>query len=68
MVAFFQARHTGTNVDHHARALVAKNRRKQTFGIGARARELVGVADAGRLDLDQRFAGFRPVEIDGLDG
>src|SRR6266851_1167492 len=33
-------------------------------GNGAGERELVGVADARRLHLDQHLAGFRPVEID----
>src|SRR5262249_19602455 len=35
------------NVDHDARALVPEDRGEQAFRIGARARELVGVADAG---------------------
>src|SRR4030095_4079227 len=33
----------------------------------ARARELVGMADARRLDLDQHLAEFRPFEVDFLD-
>ncbi len=36
-------------------------------GIGARQRELVGVADAGRLDLDQHLAGLRAFELHGGD-
>ena len=46
---------------------VAEDRREQPLGIGARARELVGVADAGRLDLDQHLAGLRALELDLLD-
>jgi hypothetical protein len=37
------------------------------FRIGAGQRELVGVADAGRLDLDQHLAGFRAFQIDVQD-
>ena len=36
-------------------------------GIGARKREFVGVADAGRLDLDQHLAGARAFELNGHD-
>ncbi len=57
-----------SDVDDDARALVTEDRRKQTLGIGARAREFVGVADAGRLDLDQHLAGLRPRQLHGFDG
>src|SRR5437667_211156 len=57
----------GSHLDHHARALVAENRREQALGVGARAREFVGVANAGRLDLDQHLAGLRPLQLHGLD-
>ena len=43
---------------------MAEDGREQAFRIGARQRELVGVADAGRLDLDQHLAGPRAVEVD----
>jgi hypothetical protein len=38
---------------------------KQAFGIGAGQCELIGVTDAGGLDLDQHFALARPLELDG---
>ncbi len=41
-----------------------EDRGKQPFGIGTRERELVGVADAGRLDLDHHLASFWPVKVD----
>jgi hypothetical protein len=50
------------DVDHDAGALVPEDRREQAFRIGARARELVGVAHAGGLDLDQHLAGLRTIE------
>ena len=53
---FFSAGHARAHIDHHARALMAEDRREQAFGIGARAGEFVGVADAGGLDLDQHLA------------
>ena len=56
----------GPDVDHHAGALVTEDHREQALRIGARAGELVRMADAGRADLDQDLAGLRPVEIDGF--
>src|SRR3989441_654797 len=52
VIAVFHAADAGPHIDHHACALVAENRREQAFGVRARAREFVGMADAGRLDLD----------------
>ena len=60
----FFAGHARPDVDDDAGALMAEDGGEQPFGIGAGERELVGVADAGRLDLDQYLAGFRPVELD----
>jgi hypothetical protein len=51
------------DVDHDARALMAEDRRKQPFRIGAGQCEFVGMADAGRLDLDQHFALARSLEL-----
>ncbi len=67
MVALLQRRHARADIDHDARALMAEDGWKQAFGIGARAGELVGVADAGGLDLDQHLAGLRPLELNRLD-
>ncbi len=64
VVAFLQRLHAGTDVDDDARAFVAEDHREQALGIRAGARELVGVADAGRPDLDQHFAGFWPGQFD----
>jgi hypothetical protein len=58
----------GADLAHDARALMAEDRRELAFGIEARERVGVGVADAGRHDLDQHFAGLRPADLDGLDG
>ena len=51
VVALLERGHARADVDHDARALVAEDRREQALGVGARAGELVGVADAGGLDL-----------------
>ena len=64
VVALFHARHALADIDHHARAFMAEDRRKQSFRIGAGKRELVRMADAGSLHLDQHFAFPRTVEID----
>ena len=47
---------------------MAEDGRKQAFRVGARQRVVVGVADAGRLDLHQHLARTRPVEVDLFDG
>ena len=44
------------DLDDDARALVPEDDREQALGVCARAGELVGVADARRLDLDQHLA------------
>ncbi len=64
MVALADALHPGADFDDDARALVAENRRKQTFRVRAGQGEIVGVANAGRLDLDQNLAFTRAFEID----
>jgi hypothetical protein len=50
------------DIGHDAGALVPEDRGEQALRIGARARELVGVAHAGGLDLDQHLAGLRTIE------
>ena len=65
MVALFHGRHARADIDDDAGALMAEDRGKQALGVGARQSELVGVADAGRLDLDQNLAGTRAFELDG---
>ena len=67
VVALLQRHDARPDIDHDARALVAEDHREEALGIAAGARELVGVADARRLDLDQHLAELRPFEIDGLD-
>ena len=67
MIAFLQRGDAGADVDDDARALVTEDHREEPLRVGARARELVGVADAGRADLHQDLAGLRSIEIDGFD-
>ena len=68
MVALLEAGHARAHVHHHARAFMAQNGRKQAFGVGARQRVVVGVADARGLDLDQHFAELRAFEVHGFYG
>jgi hypothetical protein len=65
MVAGLQPRHLA--LQHDARALVAQHGGEQAFRVGAGQREVVGVADAGGLDLDQHLAVARPLQVQGLD-
>src|SRR5882672_4250098 len=62
VIALLQRDDAGPDVDHHARTLMAEDHRKEPFGIAAGTRELVGVADARCLDLDQHLAELRPFE------
>ncbi len=61
VIALFQAGDVGPGIDHHAGAFMAEDRWKKTLGIGAGKRVIIGVAEAGRLYLDQHLAGFRPI-------
>ena len=63
MIAFFDRCDAWTDVDDNAGAFVAEDGGKQPLRIRAGKREFVGVADAGRFDLDQNFAGARAVEL-----
>jgi hypothetical protein len=67
VVSFLNRRHAGADVDHDPGPFVAEDHREQPLGIGPRARELVGVADAGRLDLHQHLARLRPFQVDFFD-
>ncbi len=67
MVTLLHRGHAGADVDDDACALMAKDGGKQPLRIGARPRELIRVADAGCLDLDQDFAGAWAFELDGRD-
>ena len=64
VVALLHARHAWPDIDDDAGTLVAQNGGEQPFGIGARERELVGVADTGGLHLDQNLPGLGSVEVD----
>ncbi len=64
MVALLDAGDALADIDDDAGAFMAEDRREEALGIGARQRELIGVADAGRLDLDQHLAVSRTVEVD----
>ena len=55
MVALLQGGHAGADLDHDTRAFMAENRREKSFRIISRARELVGVANAGGPDFHQNL-------------
>src|SRR5205814_9945967 len=67
VVAFGKARHAAPDIDDDARPLMTEDRREKTFRIAARPRELVGMADPGRLDLDQHLSVLGAVELNLLD-
>src|SRR4029453_18835388 len=63
VIAFLDAGHSRADVDDDTRSLVAQDRGKQALGVGAGACEFVRVANAGRLVLDQHFAGIRARQL-----
>ena len=67
VITLFRRRDAGTDVDDDARALVSEDDGKESLRIGAGARELVRVTHAGRFDLDEHFAGPRPLQLDLFD-
>ncbi len=67
VVALLDAGDARPDIDHDAGAFMAENGGKEPFRIGAGQGEFVGVADAGRLDLDQHLEGLRPLELHRLD-
>ena len=68
MIAWLDAGHACTDLDHDAAAFVAEHRRKHTLRIIAAERECVGVADASGHDADQHFARawWRDIDLDHL--
>ncbi len=46
---------------------MAEDRREQSFRVGAGAGELIGVADAGCLDLDHHLERLRAFELNCFD-
>ena len=68
MIAFLHARDVLAHIDNYAGAFVPQDGGEDTFRIGARKCEFIGMADAGRLYFDQNLALLRPVQLDGFDG
>src|SRR5690606_20564325 len=67
VIADAERRHPRPDLDHDTGALMAEDGRERAFRVVARQGEGVGVADAGRLDLDQHLARLRPLELDRVD-
>ena len=64
MVADRDAGNAGADFADDTGAFMAEDRREQAFAVETIERIGIGVADAGRHDLDQHLAGARAVEID----
>ena len=67
MVALLHRRDAGADVDDDAGAFVSEDGGKEAFRVGARQRELVGVANTGGLDLDHHLAGLGAFKLNGRD-
>ena len=62
MVAGLHCRDAGADLAHDPGPFMSEDRRKQAFRIGTREGVGVGMADAGRHDLDEHLAGLRSVD------
>jgi hypothetical protein len=63
VITGLQRRHAGTDLYHYAGAFMPQDRWKQALAVETVQRIGVGVADAGRLDLDQDLAGARTFQV-----
>jgi hypothetical protein len=68
MVIPLQRSDAGPDLADDACALVPENRRKLALGIETGKSVSVGMADAGRHDLNEHLSGLRPFKADGFDG
>src|SRR3546814_5878013 len=64
MVARLERGDPWAGLQYDACALMAQNRREKTFGISARQGVVISMANAGRLDFDQYFAGLGAGQLD----
>jgi hypothetical protein len=67
VIARLQRAHALADLDDHACAFVTEDRREQALRIRSRQGVRIGVADPGRLDLDQHLASARSFELDLFD-
>ena len=68
MVTLLESGHTRPHIDHNAGALVAQNGREDAFRVRARQGVVIGMANAGGLDLDQHLAKAGAVQVNGFNG
>jgi hypothetical protein len=68
VVALLERGDAGAHIHYHPRALVPEDGGKQPLRVRTRQRELVGVANAGGLDLDQHLSGAWAFQLHSLDG
>jgi hypothetical protein len=67
VIALLHARDSRSDIDDDTGTLVTQNGGEQAFGVGPGERELVGVANACRLDLDQNLPGLGTIKLDICD-
>src|SRR5258705_1279396 len=63
VIARFHRYHAGANLANDTCALMAEDRRKDSFAVKTVKRVGVGMTDPCRLYLDKDFTGFRSVQI-----
>ena len=68
VVTLLQRRHARPYVHHNTGAFMAQDGGEDAFGIGTAECVVVGMANAGGLDLHQHFAKLGALQIDRFDG
>ena len=63
MITLLHRGNARADIDDDTRALMPENGREDAFRIGARKREIICMAKAGGLDLDQNLARLRTFKL-----
>jgi hypothetical protein len=68
VVAFLQRSGAGADIDHDARAFVARDGGEDAFGVSTAQGEVFGMADAGAFDLNDHLTKLGALQVHGFNG
>ena len=63
VITGFNRSHPSTDFTHYSRTLMAQHARENPLAVKTIQGVCIGMANAGRHNLDQHFPGFRPLQI-----
>src|SRR6185437_14517194 len=67
VVALLERLNAGSHIDHDARTFMSQDGREESFRVRPREREMVGMADAGSLQLHEHFTALGAFQLHCLD-